>query len=115
MLAMIKLPTFKFIFSTLFLLALYTQVYSQTYFWSNRGKIELLTDSSRVLITTPLANACNTNGGRKTRLRTKCGERPTATNKSYNQWRVMSKYKVLSSLLRLVTVDNDDFNNLYWL
>lgn len=59
LLAMIKLPTFKFIFSTLFLLALYTQVYSQTYFWSNRGKIELLTDSSRVLITTPLAQRSN--------------------------------------------------------
>ncbi len=40
---------------------------------------------------------------------------PTATNKSYNQWRVMSKYKVLSSLLRLVTVDNNVFKNRHWL
>jgi len=39
----------------------------------------------------------------------------TAHNKSYNQWRVMTKYKVLSSLLRLVTVDKNGFKSRHWL
>jgi hypothetical protein len=36
-------------------------------------------------------------------------------NKNYNQWRVMSKYKNLSSHLRLVTVDKYVFKIRHWL
>jgi hypothetical protein len=38
----------------------------------------------------------------------------TVPNKSYNQWRVMNKYKVLSSLLSSIRLDNGIFKSRLW-